>query len=419
MKDIYYIPHTNTKEIVIFSPLRKVAYLTQEDDFNNQKHLQALLEESDANPIEPEDDTLSFNNNNLILLLTNKCNFSCRYCYSQFSRSNETLDKSKLITILNYVLSNPKNTIKRITFAGGGEPLVEWDLLVWAVQYIYSCVDKSKVHLAIVTNGSLLSESRIRWLINNNVQINISFDILPEIQNTQRPLKGQSSFNRVDEALQTLYTLKYPIALRTTITEDYVDKIKDMVEFVHQRYENVNNINIWPEIIVRETEQHSSTYYQDYIKNFIDALELSQKYGIRLSNWLTIFNKVHSRFCQEDFTISATGNLSACLRAASSSDPFFDYFSFGKVTDNKVAIDKERVKSVMQLLNNKHNACKTCFAKWSCAGLCPNTRLLLQKKGGLDNYCTFTRSFITEYLYWMLKRNNGYIKFDYEQVLRQ
>lgn len=411
MNDIYIIPHPISKEVILFSPLRKVAYLAPESDYQSQNAFHAILEGSDASPIEPNDDTLSFNSNNLIILLTNKCNFSCGYCYSQFSRSTVSIDKSNLIAILNYVLSTHKGSPKRITFAGGGEPLVEWDLLVWSIQYIYDHANKNDVRLSIVTNGSLLTESRIKWLIDNNIQINISFDILPEIQNIQRPLKGQSSFERVDATLQMLGAFKYPTALRTTITEDFVDKITDMVEFVHQRYEYVNNINIWPEIIVRRKSSHSVSYYQKYTSNFIEALDIAYDYGIRLSNWLTVYNKVHSRFCQEDFTISADGNLSACLRAASKDDPFFDYFTFGNVKSGVINIDVDRVKIVMQHLNYKSEKCRSCFAKWSCAGLCPNTRLLLHQENELDNFCSFTRNFIIEYLYWTLKHNNNHIKF--------
>ena len=71
---------------------------------------------------------------NLVILLSNSCNLGCKYCYAQFERENGFLSKNKIKNIIDYVLEvNKHSTIPiSISFLGGGEPTLNWDLLVWS-----------------------------------------------------------------------------------------------------------------------------------------------------------------------------------------------------------------------------------------------------------------------------------------------
>lgn len=409
MQDLFFLATPQDDLLIAFSPLRHIAAFVPKGSVRENIILTSPF--SEYLPIAPSDETTFFNRNHLIVLLTNKCNLSCGYCYSQFSRNFHTISPFKLKTVIDYTLDNQSVSKKRITFAGGGEPVLEWDILQHGIEYIRS-KDNGCTDLSIVTNGTLLNRQRIEWLIKNNVRINVSFDILPDLQDMQRPHRLQSSFELVDRNLLILRDLGQYIALRTTVTNNTVCRIPEIVEFVAAHYPHVNCLNIWPEIIVREIDINIDQFYDQFINSFIETYSYAETLNIKLCNWLTVFDRTHSRFCQEDFCVSPSGDITTCLRSASPGDLFYEVFKIGEVTDEGINVAKDKLDCAMDLLNTKYPECKSCFAKWSCAGMCPNTRLHMELRSHKDSFCRFTRNFISSFLYDRLKSGCGVIDFN-------
>ena len=110
--------------------------------------------------------------------ITDKCNFSCKYCFGKFNASELSLNKAKKVidSVERYFI---KNDIKdgRINFAGG-EPLL-YPYLDGLIDY---CSQK-KINVSIVTNGFLLTSSRIYKWKNKVCQIGISIDSKNEATN--------------------------------------------------------------------------------------------------------------------------------------------------------------------------------------------------------------------------------------------
>lgn len=172
---------------------------------------------------------------------------------------------------IDYVLQNTPTKMKRFTFAGGGEPLVEWDLLRQAILYIKERC--SNVRISVITNGTLLNRDRIYWLKEHDVTINISFDVLPEIQNRQRPmLGGRESFSLVSRNIKDMISLGLEVPLRITISKDFVHRMPNIVEFVYNNLPATKILNIWPVIDVTQEEEE---FYEEYINYF-----LKQKQGV-------------------------------------------------------------------------------------------------------------------------------------------
>lgn len=110
--------------------------------------------------------------------ITDKCNFSCKYCFGKFNASELSLNEAKKVidSVEQYFI---KNDIKdgRINFAGG-EPL----LYPYLDELIDYCSQK-KINVSIVTNGFLLTSSRIYKWKNKVCQIGISIDSKNEATN--------------------------------------------------------------------------------------------------------------------------------------------------------------------------------------------------------------------------------------------
>ena len=109
--------------------------------------------------------SMDYNQNNLDVILGNKCNLNCTYCKDKKTyevpelRSSsellDTLSKFKYLEEVNFV---------------GGEPLLYWDELADVISSL------TGVKCTIITNGTLLDRSITRYLIDHRVGTAISCD---------------------------------------------------------------------------------------------------------------------------------------------------------------------------------------------------------------------------------------------------
>jgi uncharacterized protein len=124
----------------------------------------------------------------LILVVTENCNLRCKYCiYSGHYEMHRTHSKNYMpIEIAKksvdfyfnynseYIETNPQNQLC-IGFYGG-EPLLNFELIKNIVHYVNAKYNQNDILYTITTNGTLLNDEKIRFLVDNNFSINISLD---------------------------------------------------------------------------------------------------------------------------------------------------------------------------------------------------------------------------------------------------
>lgn len=148
----------------------------------------------------------------LILEVTTKCNFRCKYCtYSdnyEFTRSHGSnfmaFDTAKLA--IDYYMENFETVYKRnferapiISFYGG-EPLLNFALIENTVTYLKSKYKEYKqdFQFHITTNGLLLSEKIQKFLYENKFNVLVSIDGYKENHDRNRVLSnGLPTFDKV------------------------------------------------------------------------------------------------------------------------------------------------------------------------------------------------------------------------------
>lgn len=167
----------------------------------------------------------------VILGLTAKCNLSCPYCFTHQHNNNMSFDTAKKacdMALDNYKFKKDNNLLlsendkPSITFFGG-EPLLRFNEIIVPIIKEYGCL----FDYSITTNGVLLDEDTIDFLYKNNVEILLSFDGLKEIQNSQRPGKGFSSYDVVMKNIPYLL-IRYPeVSVRSTLTKEMIPKLFD------------------------------------------------------------------------------------------------------------------------------------------------------------------------------------------------
>lgn len=145
-----------------------------------------------------------------IIALTEQCNLRCSYCcYSgeyagNHRHSSLSLCEGDVDQIYSFIQRMTANKPIRICFYGG-EPLTQYAMVQYAVER-GKLLWGDRVTYSVSTNGTLLTEDRITWLVENGVEIAISIDGTESFHDRHRvDTNGCGSFRKVYHALSYLH----------------------------------------------------------------------------------------------------------------------------------------------------------------------------------------------------------------------
>jgi uncharacterized protein len=378
VRDVFILPASKAGSYIIYSPLRGMSFWANKKAANVLRNyfengieipkiypkLCSHAEEINRTALQmPMNRNLNANSNKAVFILSQKCNLACSYCYAKTTRSQNTINSEKIKTVADYILFNKSKETKRFSFIGGGEPTLDWDLFAWAVNYIKNNNQNQKLHLGLTTNATLLNEQKIEWLKNNDIHVGVSFDILPEIQNKQRPFNGKSknSFEIVDKNFKMLVKNKLATRIRSTITSDSVASMPEMVQFTASNYPEIKKLHFEP---VTDPKHITKDFYSKYIEYFFASMDYGKTKGIEVYNSITnSVYKIQSKFCGGEFCVTPKGEIVTCHRVSSEEDEMFKNFYYGKIS-GIVEIEDKDLENASNVSNAKTSQCENCFAKW-------------------------------------------------------
>ena len=104
-----------------------------------------------------------------IAVLTEKCNFNCRYCQAEKTLKKTDMSEEVAWKILGFLFS-ARNPFVRLEFQGG-EPLLNWPTLeFFVIQGLkQNKFEKKQLMMSLVSNLSLLDKKKTEFLIKNKV----------------------------------------------------------------------------------------------------------------------------------------------------------------------------------------------------------------------------------------------------------
>lgn len=132
------------------------------------------------------------------VLLTGRCNLDCAYCY-RGGGGGRDLAEEALDEALTLALHAAGPSLE-VHFSGG-EPSLRFDLFRSAVTRLRAeaPVDR-RVTLRLASNGTLLSDDRLDFLVEQDVCLSLSLDGAPPAQR----LRGAGTVERLDRLLERL-----------------------------------------------------------------------------------------------------------------------------------------------------------------------------------------------------------------------
>jgi len=163
----------------------------------------------------------------IILKIASRCNLNCSYCY-EFNLADQTWKTSPALMsadVFDNVLARVKRHIeysgqKTIHFSfHGGEPcLVGYRRFHELCERAREVLEGVEVRFSLQTNGTLLNDKWAKVLAEQGVNVGISLDGPPEINDALRvDRRGRGSYDHVRRGIEVLKKAEVPFGLLTVI----------------------------------------------------------------------------------------------------------------------------------------------------------------------------------------------------------
>lgn len=228
---------------------------------------------------------------NLILQVTQQCNLRCKYCaysgnYYNRTHTSERMSFEMAKKAIDFYLERSDKAEKLCLSFYGGEPLLEFVLIQKCVDYITKCKGDQLVLYPITTNGTLLDQEKIEFLVKHDVSLMISLDGAKESHDANRQfLNGQGSFDLIMNNLKALkeYDENYylnQVSFNCVISattdldstyEFYANSELFSPEQIHFTY--INPVDVKDRSILQITQQNNQIANFEYIKMLLSLLD--------------------------------------------------------------------------------------------------------------------------------------------------
>lgn len=328
--------------------------------------------------------------NNFTILPTNRCNFSCSFCYSKAGRGKETLSLTTVLNSIDWFVKtcNKAESPLHLTFYGGGEPMLVWSDIVYpSLLHIENLkrIQDIPISVTLITNGSIIPESAIRTLRECRVDVVVSFEVLEDLQNIHR-----LHYENVSDNIRSLIDGGISPRINAVITEDSVGRLSEIITTLHKNFPSIDYISLEP---VNKTGL-SETFYEEFAESFFSAMEKGTEYGITVTcSALRNCDVTVDRYCAGELCLTPTGRITLCPCISSESQPGFDQWVYGNASESEVTINYRRLSEMLNMNLSSMPHCSYCYARYNCGGGCLNN-YLTDGQVHDEHFCTFTRNFL-------------------------
>jgi len=357
-----------------------------------------------------EDSDVSSRITDLTLNITSRCNLRCIYCWNdqgkysntdfeQSSSSGKSGDQKEsdmsletACKAVDFLLKESGDAKRLVVDFYGGEPLEKVEVLKAIVSY---CRQKAKehdvsFHFLLATNGTLLTPSIAKELIDSGVQIAVSIDGPKNIHDNNRPHQNRKgSFDEIAENLKNMPDyVKKRLVGRTTVTPFFSDMValyKNLRDLGFERVELFESEDACHKI----TPQREGIFFrtdQEYQKLFKEYERLALLYIDEVAEGFldyrkTFFNRFFKLMQKLYYNHEVTGGCPAAkgqIAVSSDGDIYpctsflgVEKFSLGNVD---TGIDKLKYNAFVKVIDRRFDFCRDCdlFSICRTTGSCLN-----------------------------------------------
>jgi len=353
----------------------------------------------------------------LVLELTEKCNFRCKYCIYNDSNYNyrgfgqKDMDFITAKAAIDYVLNINENTGSLAFTFYGGEPLIKYELIRECCEYFKSVYLGNDYVFNFTSNLSLITEEMADYFAENSFFITCSLDGDPVSHNQNRVYNnGIGTFDDTIKGLRLLYDrfgdkAKTDLLINMVIEEPYTTEKLERIQAFYDDNKWLGELEIMvsgadhaidPSFVVKED------YLYDYIGDWTFDKFINGKEDVFSIEYIRRrFGQIYNR-CIMDASTDAIPINGCCLpgKRRLFVDTNGDYYLCEKVGCSpaignvNIGIDNKIIqeKYIDEYTSKSINSCNSCWAVNLC-GIC---YAVCYDKDGINiskknNACTFQR----------------------------
>lgn len=427
--------HEAEAKFIIFRPLLGIAFIgnasmerltrdilsksleqeTNQNDSNVVHFLDKIgfLNEDPSQPKLPNNG--NFCPTHAVLLLTNRCQMRCIYCYAsggELPPEDLSFDTAK--TAIDIVHQNAVSQNKpffTISFHGGGEPMVAWDLIKQCTHY--SRKKSLPVKLSLTSNG-VWTEKQRTWSIKNIDRISLSMDGPPDIQDHNRPLaNGGPSSPILERTIKALDENHKTYGIRMTAVPPYSDLPRSVAYLLSQT--QCKGIQVEPAFNTERGEHTEPSLEQadQFITAFLKAFDLSREYKRDLRYSAARVTHPVRTFCTAPYNtliVNPQNEIVACYEITNPDHQLASLSKYGTIDVSGLHMDENKRKTLLSLIEDKRASCRDCFCYWSCAGDCYARTMIRKEDGNYSNQnarCVINQTLTKELLLRKIANKDG------------
>lgn len=321
----------------------------------------------------------------LVMSVTERCNNRCRYCFLDANKAGTDMTEEMAFASIDAAMQLAKGKTLNLAYFGG-EPTVSFSLMKTSLAYAKShpkVSELEKLEFTITTNG-VFNDHVLQFLIENNFNVSLSMDGIPEVQEYHRPLANGCSNCALVEKNVIALAKSVKLKIRATVTAFSVNKMVESVQWLADR--GVKRIHFGPVTpggrgaTANPLLQPPSS--EDFVKNLYESIRLGEKLGVDVICF-PYMNALYAPMTYCDgrinsrLVITPKGIVSSCVEVQDRDHPLFEAFNLGHYDEmNKkfVLTASERrsaVKMGCEALKMDKTHCQTCPLLFFCGGGCP------------------------------------------------
>ena len=357
------------------------------DDNMYEKYYSNIFNSYSKNNVINVEKSAEKNLNRLVIHLTNDCNMRCRYCYANggvYYSQRSIMDKAVLDKLVDRFFGE-FHIINNIQFFGG-EPLMNYELMEYACKIVSSIAKKRNYNITfgLVTNGTLIDCKFIDLVKKFNIQVTISYDGNPAVNDMMRIMEDCSGSSEL--ILKNAKWLKaetgQPNTIEVTYNQYHVDakvSILDIVKHIHDVVPDTF-VHLVPAGGTKDCDYaiEDLSMFADSVREILNFKEKQPEtedlplYSLAQRIFFALENRDIDieHICDAGFgtiSVSTKGEVYPCFMFTDDQEmKFGNIYDENLFTSDRMVALKRRLNSFSVKKNN--DVCKECFIRRLCNG---------------------------------------------------
>ena len=345
----------------------------------------------------------------LVLHLTDACNLGCHYCYyrqdGQASKKSRPMTPAVARKAVDFLLAHSGGLEEVVIVFFGGEPLLNFDLISFAVGYAREkALEKGKkIEFAITTNGTLLTDRIIGFLHEHSIGITVSIDGFEDVHDRFRRFPdGTPSYGTILPGIRKLIerAREKPVVARVTVAGRTARDVPEVLaHLLDLGFAEVGFAPVTTQDVSYQLGRDEMALLLDRFRalsdTFLDFARQDKFLGFtNLVDLLVVLHEseVKNYPCGAGlglFSVDPEGRLYLCQRLTGEASAWMGDVSGG--------FHQRRIRQFRTAAEiGRKESCRKCWVRAICAGGCYHEALV--REGGLDrpnlHYCEWLRNWI-------------------------